>query len=216
MTDRDTCLRERQWGSMKWLAEHTLLGEVYWDDGKGARWCIGRPGTFIHRCEVIAGIGGSLVVHGDFDTARFAHYGDYADAWSRLRWMADCTDLDYYVAQKATIGAGGDPKDVWAYEPLLAEQELKAQAEEWERDGYDERAVALLRDAAERHAESEHELRTFLGENDRGWDLWEYDFGQVLAYHVVTAHMALNKCASLLRERHGVGGPPECRRRSPT
>jgi hypothetical protein len=212
MSGHDEYLNRMQWQAFAMLAEHTLLGEAYWDEGRGARWCIGRPHTFIHRCEVIAGIGGSLIVHGDFDTARFAHYGDHADAWSRLRWMADCTDLDYYVAQKATIGAGGDRNGVMAYVQRIAEQELREQADEWERDDYDARAVALLRAAAERHTEHEHELRTFLWENDKGWDLSEYEFGKVLDDHVVTSHLALNKCASLLRERHGVAGPPECRR----
>ena len=212
MSGHDEYLNRMQWQAFAILAEHTLLGEAYWDEGRGARWCIGRPHTFIHRCEVIAGIGGSLIVHGDFDTARFAHYGDHADAWSRLRWMADCTDLDYYVAQKATIGAGGDRNGVMAYVQRIAEQELREQADEWERDDYDARAVALLRAAAERHTEHEHELRTFLWENDKGWDLSEYEFGKVLDDHVVTSHLALNKCASLLRERHGVAGPPECRR----
>jgi hypothetical protein len=212
MTDHHAHVRKMQWGSMMWLTEHALLGEAYWDEGRGARWCIGRPHTFIHRCEVIAGIGGSLIVHGDFDTARFAHYGDHADAWSRLRWMADCTDLDYYVAQKAAIGAGGDREGVMEYVPRLAKQELRERADEWERDGYDARAVALLRGAAQTHTEYEHELRTFLGENDKGWDLWEHEFGKVPASHVVVSHLALNKCAALLRERHGAEGPPECRR----
>lgn len=210
--NHDEYLHQMQWHAFEMLGEHTLLGETYWDEGRGARWCIGRPNTFIHRCEIIAGIGGSLVVHGDFDTARFAHYGDHGDAWHRLLWMADCTDLGYYIEQKAAIGAGCSRAGVLQYRPELAEQELREQADEWEQGERDPRAVKLFREAAARYATYEHELQQFLHDGDQGWDLWEYKFGKVLDDHVVTSHAALNKCASLLREKYGSEGPPECRR----
>lgn len=206
-------LNKMQWQGAALLAGHDLLGETYWDKGSGARWCIGKLGSSVDRCEIIAGIGGSLVVHGDYDGARFASYGDRRDAWSRLCWMADNTDLGYYVAQKASIGGRGK-KDVLRYDERLAQSELRALADQWERDDMDLRAVKLFREAAAEHSEHEVGLRLFLHERDLGWDLWEHNFGMVLDDHVVISHCALNKCASLLREQYGDEGPPECRTRT--
>lgn len=59
--------------------DHQLLSEVYWDNGRGARWLIGKPGTRVMASEIIAGTCGSLVVHGDCDLSRFAQYSDHAD-----------------------------------------------------------------------------------------------------------------------------------------
>lgn len=71
-TNRDELVARYIWSSVSWLADHQLLGDAYWNDGAGARWEIGQPGTFVHRCEILAGISGALIVHGDFDVVRFA------------------------------------------------------------------------------------------------------------------------------------------------
>jgi hypothetical protein len=192
------------------FADHQLLGETYWDNGRGARWLIGKPGTNIHRCEIIAGTMGSLVVHGDFDVARFAHYGDRGDAWRRLLWMADCCDVGYYVAQKASIGGGHDTVRRWDAE--VAQDDLLRLAQEYaEEDGHDYSAtIDTLREAADRHFENSHEMWQFLHDAEEH-DLYEYRFGEYLAPHVIVSHVALNKCAWLLRARHGAAGPPACR-----
>ena len=207
----DEWLRQHQWTAMKMLAEHELLGETYWNEGRSAAWIIGKPGTNIHRIEIIAGIMGSLVVHGDFELSRFAHYGDRADAWSRLLWMAYSMDVGYYVAQKATIGMRRE--EVEAYEPVVAEYDL----EYWIADAKLAGNVGLasvLREALD-HVAEEHELREFLYDNDRGYDLWELRLGKVLRPHVIISHVALNKCASLLWEKYGAEGPRQCRPRPP-
>lgn len=51
--------KKAQWSAMRMLSAHELLGESYWDEGCGARWCIGEPSTFIGKTEIIAGIGTS-------------------------------------------------------------------------------------------------------------------------------------------------------------
>jgi hypothetical protein len=202
-------LARQQWNAMQQLENHVLLGEAYWDEGRGARWCIGRAGTNIGKTEIIAGIIGSLVVHGDYDSARFSCYGDRADAWSRLRWMADCTDVDYYVAQKASIG---EPRvERHDYDARVARHELIWTIQEKEREDDDVEYIGVLKEALE-HVEHREELRQFLSENDEGWDLWEHDFGRVTGWHVVVCHVALNKCAWLLREKYGDEGPPGARR----
>ncbi len=200
-----------EWRAAAMLSEHELLSEVYWAVGTGARWLIGRPTTGVYRCEIIAGTLGSLLVYGDFPPARFAKYGDNADAWDRLCWLADSTDVGYYVMQKASIGMGIPA----GYDAEVARHDLRALADDHRRDGDEQDApglIPLLEEAAERYAEREQELRAFLHAGDRGWGLWELTIGRVVPEHVVIAHVALNRCAWLLRERHGLGGPACCRR----
>lgn len=207
--------RRQQWNAFSQLAEHDLLAEEYWDDGKGARWVIGKAGTFVGRCEIIAGIGGSLIVHGDYDLCRFAHYGDRSDAWSRLRWMADSRDLDYYVAQKAAIGL--TPRDVEEYDEDVAKAELEVRLADLKAEAEpNAEMVCLVEEAlAARYITETHEqLHQFLNERDKGWGLWEWRVGRVLAFRVVMSHAVLNKCVWLLRERHGDAGPAQCRRRT--
>lgn len=209
--DADTKMRQTQWSALYWMRNHELRGEAYWDEGRGARWYIGEPGTFIHSCEIIAGVGGSLIVHGDWEPARFAH--DFSDAWSRLRWMADCRDVGYYVMQKARIGGQTDH----AYDSEVALNDLRCYTRDlvdewrhWEASEHRRKLISVIREARF-HTETEHELRQFLYENDEGWDLWEHSFGRVAPSHVVVSHIALNRLASLLRERYGNAGPPQCR-----
>jgi hypothetical protein len=193
---------------MGMLSEHELLGETYWAGGRSAAWVIGTPGTSVYKVEIIAGIMGSLVVHGDFDFARFAHFGDREDAWSRLLWMAYCTDVGYYVAQKASIGLRRQATE--EYDASVAEHDLKYWIREAETDGAAERAN-VLREALDEYADDEQELRRFLSENARTNDLWECRIGTVLRWDVIVSHVALNKCASLLWEKYGAEGPKECR-----
>lgn len=201
-----------QWRALSWFADHQLLGEDYWDEGRGARWVVGHPGTFTNRCEIFAGIGGSLIVHGDFEVVRFGHYSDHRDAFSRLCWMGMCRDVGYYVAQKASIGMGRWT-DAHRYDEDVAKADLLAKARQ-EDDELPELAE-ILREAAQEATESRRDLEDFLSRRAGGrWDAWEWigNFGRVLDSQVVIAHVALNKAASLLFEKHGDAGPPQCRR----
>lgn len=208
------CLLQDQWRAFEMLGAHELQAEAYWDEGRGARWVIGKPGTFHAKCEIFAGIGGSLVVHGDFDMVRFGHYGDRADAWSRLRWMADCTDVGYYVAQKASIGSRGRDS-VEIYDEDVARTDLLQVICDYRRERHDRRdaagAIRVLVEAARDHTESKERLYNFLYQEGGEWELWDHSsLGAALDPQVVISHVALNKCASLLRERHGKQGPPAC------
>jgi hypothetical protein len=211
----DEYMRRLQWGIADLYKNHELLDEQYWFDGSGARWLIGRPGTGVMLTEIIAGVHGSLVVHGDCDLSRFAYYSDYRDAWNRLCWMGRCQDVGYYVAQKASIGMGrsGGGKE---YDERVARHELERyvaelRGEDLQHRNQDE-LIEVLTDALE-HVEDEHELRSFLYQNDKGWDLWEHTFGRVVATPVITGHLALQRCAHLLLTKYGEEGPPACRAR---
>lgn len=196
------------------LQQHELLDEEYWNEGRGARWLVGRRTSTAGKSEVFAGIFGSLVVHGDFATMRFAAYSDRPDAWARLLWMADCSDLQYYVTQKASIGMNGIGIGN-AYDAEVAVTDLRAFAAEinadHERTSKTDRLLTLLREAEALADDGEHELRRFLYHGDPGWDLWEHHFGRIVSMDVIVAHAVLVRCAALLRVRHGAGGPPACR-----
>lgn len=210
-------LRMLQWQIASLYQDHQLLSEAYWDNGRGARWLIGRPGTNVMLSEIIAGVCGSLIVHGDCDTSRFAYYSDYPDAWSRLRWMGFCGDVGYYVAQKAHIGMGrsGGGEE---YDGEVAKHDIAQFANDARRSGYEterlKRLFEVLREAHDYHTESEYDLRAFLSRNDSGWDLWECTFGRVVPTPVITGHLAMQRCAYLLLDKYGIGGPPECSRKA--
>lgn len=208
MRASDQYLQRLQTDSAAAVAAYELREETYWNNGSGARWRLGRPQPYgyasEYACEIIAADFGTLIVHGDVEWVRFARYGG-GGAWRRLCWIADSTDLDYYVAQKACIGSGREV--VYQYNEAVARAELTEAAARWEQDGeHGQRAIRVVREAVQR-AETETELRDFLAREEP--ELWEYQFGRVLQPRVVFAHAALQKCAALLREKYG--GPPDCR-----
>jgi hypothetical protein len=213
--DRHEYLRHIQWSIASCLAEHELLGEEYWDDGRGARWVIGIPDTFVYRAEIIAGIGGSLIVHGDVDISRFAHYGDHKDAWSRLRWMAFCSDVDYYVAQKASIGMGHGRWE--EYDDEVARHDLDVLVREYEENegGYAQNGeiADLFREARE-YVHHQSELEEFFRNSYLYYSqsLFEHGMpGKVIPTPVVMGHLYLQRCAYLLLDKYGDAGPPACR-----
>jgi hypothetical protein len=214
MTAAEKHLRRLQWEIARMYENHQLLDEQYWAEGRGARWLIGQADTNVMKTEIIAGICGSLLVHGDCDTARFAYYSDHRDAWRRLCWMGCCRDLGYYVAQKYSIGMARSGAGSDTYDEEVAQDDLRRRIAEEIECGRepDDPLIVLLHEALESHTESEHELRMFLSENDKGWDLWEWRFGEVIATPVVTGHLALQRCVYLLVDKYGWDGPPACRR----
>lgn len=204
-------LRRIQWDSAAAVRHHELRDETYWSHG--ARWRLASTGSQ-YQCEIIAGAFGALLVHGDVAAVRFAS-GDAASAWALLLWLADCTDVEYYVTQKACIGSG--PETVFEYDWTIARDSMREVAEEWDRTGEESASVVdVLRRAAE-HEWTEEELGEFLCRmgaklcGGRPSALAELRFGRVLRSNVVFAHAALNKCAWLLREKYGPEGPPDCR-----
>lgn len=205
----DERLRRLQWQALALHHDLALLGEVYWNSGRSACWVIGKPGTNVFRTEILAGIFGSLIVHGDFELVRFGHYGDHADAFSRLCWMGCCTDVGYYVSQKARIGSGRSTATE-EYDEDVARHELLDHIADLERGGAEDKEIAFYREALA-HVGDVDELQQYLYENGWPWDAHEHRFGRVTSAHIITAHVALNKLVSLLFERHGPDGPPECR-----
>lgn len=220
----DERMRQIQWWALEWFRDHELLSEEYWDHGRGARWLFGKRDTFVHKLEIIAGIGGTILVHGDWKPVCFAHYSDHPDAFHRLCWMGLCTDVGYYVAQKATIGA--DRASVYTFDDDVAEHELRTEIR------FHTREARHSRESSQFELGTARKLRRALTLfREHGWDaraLAEHlythvpdicdpgpqDFGIVLESHVIIAHIACHRLVHLLRERHGPEGPVQCRARS--
>lgn len=189
------------------VAELRLLGESYWEDGRGARWLIGRPGSNFARTEIIAGICGSLVLHGDLPSCRFAT-NNTRTAFQRLLWIADTTDMGY-VTEKARVGDPGLPS--YDYDPDVARADLWRDIREIRQADGAAAHIELLTVAARQHADSEYELVGFLTSHGFG-DEALLGYGRVAGYRVVAAHACAQRCAELLRKKHGEDGPPACRR----
>ena len=205
---RSEYIRKQFWDAHSQLYRHELLAETYW--GGGARWVIGQRDSVHSRCEIIAGIFGSLIVHGDYDVCRFAHGG--GTPWDCLRWMADHTDFGYYVMQKASIGTGHS--HVWTFDADVARHDLREFLADRDEDEDFGALKHLFEEVSALDLESEAQLHAHLNESDlyHRYDLWECSFGRVPEFRVVVSWAALNKCAWLLREKYGHGGLPQCKK----
>lgn len=180
--------------------------------------------TWIMAAEIHCSFSRStILVCGDIDTIAFGHFSDDRKASLEVRerkllnWMGKCRDIEYYVAQKATIGMdGGRSGDalVWDFDRELAEKEIRswiADREKWLRwqgDGDiehgledDDTCAALKRILDEGIDDRDSVLREL-------WDTCDHDFlyshmegdgfGMVLSWRVKIAHAAIAKLCQLL------------------
>ena len=107
---------EREW----WLVRRHPDGEG-WDS--------------CYATSVYADHHGQLYVGGDISAVVFGTYGDSPDPERRVRWMGRCKDLDYYVAQKATIGMTDNRKLTEDFDSDLAALELCDHVRRLEEEG---------------------------------------------------------------------------------
>lgn len=202
-------IRWHQLHAMKLLEHNELLSETYWDDGRRANWVFGMPRSSTYLVEVFAACSGTLIVHGDWKLQRFGYYSNNSDAWNRLLWIADSPYLDY-VAEKASIGSR-HPRGGMAFDGRVAAYQIRQRAKELREDGRADIAQMLYRGAKLIEDEGDEQERLLDYFNDCGnWDHCR-DAGEVVDPNVIYTHMALNRLAALLRERHGYEGPPACR-----
>jgi hypothetical protein len=199
----DQHLRQHQWNSWRMIAEHQIKHEELAEDERTGRWVIGQPGTHIGEVEIIAGRWGTLLVHGDFDVCAFAYYGDHGDAWSLLRWMGDCTDVGYYVAQKAAIGMGNRIHEEYNADVASYELQWHLDHDHWDDDEERERFSA----AFDLVHDGDYALLDYLYNNGFNDLVMDCSFGRVLSGRVVVAHACIQKLTLLLREKYGPGGP---------
>jgi hypothetical protein len=154
--------------------------------------------------EIICLEARSIYVGGDIDGAVFA-YGPL-DPVDRVRWIGECDDLGYYVAQKARIGSPRHPECVDEWNEDLAHQELMAFFDEVKAQDpelvHDANRFDGYRLECALSAESRHEFLTeaysaFHGDFDIGEAMC--GMGVVLSPSVIYAHAALARLCVLLR-----------------
>jgi hypothetical protein len=168
-----------------------LLRKPY-ADGRGFDWTM--------AAEVISLAGGSLYVGGDIDFVIFSWYSDSADHEAKVRWMGRCSDIDYYVRQKAIIGTGREL--VEQYDEDEARASLKWHYEDCVRVGDDALAAKLAEllesGALEDRQALLHEL--YRAQPDLAADVGG-TLGMVPHPRVYYAHAALRRLCDILDER---------------
>lgn len=145
---------------------------------------------------------GKIFVGGDIRASVFA-YGPPGDTLGLIRWIGDCTDLGYYVAQKAQIGTG---ISVYGFDSFLARAELA----DWfngavtelsdsnpAKLGLIQQAVSTFNEASEASESRDVLTRDLLS---TGYDPESiHTLGDRLESWVVYAWAALNRLAELTR-----------------
>jgi hypothetical protein len=179
-------------------------------DDSGGRWLLQRPyedgaWRWDMAAEIIALAGGQLYVGGDVDFCIFAY--NNSPAAQRVRWMGLCTDVDYYVAQKAHIGTGRELTEVFDEEIAVHDlQGWLADAEEADGEDGPSHDTEKLRELLEEwrdygFPEGEHELMNELWYSGLSGDFFvdrRHMPGMVLAPRVYYTHAALARLCELL------------------
>ncbi len=172
----------------RWLLQRRYRDDTGWDSS--------------YAVEIVALWGGMLYVGGDIGPIIFA-YGPGKKHRGLVRWMGECTDLRYYVAQKAKIGMSG--YDLTSFDHEAAMGDLRDRLEDLKRDddeGYDKEIQDFqhLIDNNRRWHSSESELHeAILEELGSDWFSDMNPVGHVLKASVYYAHAALAKLCAIWR-----------------
>lgn len=161
------------------------------------RWLIqrlyedGKP-DWTYAAEVIALEGGGLYVGGDIYHIVFA-YGP-KEPVARVNWVGLCDDIDYYVAQKATIGMGHHYVEEWNSDVAKYElaERIKDDPESYEILDQDAYESALETSEPESFREFMH-----MAFGSSSYE-WVGNVGMVTTGRVVSAWAAVNKLSELL------------------
>jgi hypothetical protein len=148
---------------------------------------------------------GGIFVGGDISTMCFSCFGDSGSMEARLAWMGRCTDLDYYVAQKASIGmTGKGERLVWDWDSELAAMDIREHVATLVEEGYEltEDEKELWEDFASEAEGGEEclEVLEYRMYRDLSYDELEGlgNFGRILSSRVIYAWAALEKLCDLL------------------
>lgn len=200
--------------------------EIRYSEEEHGRWLLqGRDKaghwTGVFAAEVVALWGGRIYVGGDIQGVEFAYGPIKRGPRCLIRWMGECTDIGYYVAQKAAIGSASSRNAVEVFDAEVATEELKAlcDAERQELSEYDDgddcrhsrrhkERIEELEEIIERGCFDEHELHVALSENldsDFLCDLGAV--GMVLNSKVHYAHAAMARLCEIWKVQAANGCP---------
>jgi hypothetical protein len=165
------------------LSEHVIKQHTVISDTHSIS-LIKKPGRSEFWAEIICGVAGTVIVHGDFDMCGFR--GWYKDSWRQvLSWVAS-SHIDYLVAKASHL-----TDEVYTHEfcRQTAEEDLERYLEE-ELIDFDtcSKAKSLLYEP--------DKAREFIYNATADAELY---FGEVAASRVVFAHVAIQKLVELLK-----------------
>jgi hypothetical protein len=168
--------------------------------------------------EIIVGVGGTLIAHGDIDASIFSCFGKYDDPLQVVRWVANSSVANYLVS-KATIGmttqhTEGMTKEfdhdvaIWEMEERIKERltEIGIEDEIEDLDQIDDDEIAAWYQAIRAVGGDSWEMvRLELYENltaadcdDVGEMIW--DIGLVPAPRIYYAQAACRKLLELIEQ----------------
>lgn len=183
--------------------------ELIEGDENSRRWRIAKKyddgsimGTY--ATEVISLWGGRIYAGGDIDDCVFAYYSGTKDDdpgqnnhKDKLCWIGRCTDVLYYVAQKAMIGLTDNGKLTETWVSDVAKTELRRILKE-EGVGYGEDEREAIEDAIPLCDDSEEQVWVHLYQNlSDPYDI-PADLGKVVSARVIFAWAACRRVCQLL------------------
>lgn len=155
--------------------------------------------------EVISLAGGALYVGGDIDYVIFSWFSDSGAHEDKVRWMGRCTDLEYYVRQKAAIGTGRDLVEM--YDADEARRQLERDVDDRENDDPGDSLArelrALLSDGLDFEDRDALLHAIYEISSDFATDVCAH-LGIVTHPRVYYAHAALARLCDLLDARQGL------------
>jgi len=176
-----------------------------------------------YMTEIIVGIGGTLIAHGDIDICVFTRFGHYDDPIQVVNWVAS-SGISSYLKTKAYMGftpqSGKDLTEdfnedvaIWELERLIRDRLDERSDEMSDEDSQEDDQISAIREAIsalkngyEEWEKIREELREGLedaGCCDVGEMIW--DIGQVPAVRLFYAKAACRKLLEILR-----AGEKEC------
>jgi hypothetical protein len=175
------------------FANHTIRKRT------ACSWYCGKEGGGSeYYFEVLLGINGTTIVHGDIDTVVLNRFGSWNDPIAALGWMAGHDDLDY-VAEKARMGLsleqGHDGTTSLNAEVFIEEvrEHVAAYYGEGEGPEYEGWAERVIGWAKGGKAELEYHLATEAHDLDP--DALEdgliWSFGRIPSRRLIYAHEAV-------------------------
>jgi hypothetical protein len=192
----------KEQGDRRWV-----IAKKYEDDGS---WCD------FYLTEIIVGVYGTLIAHGDIDASIFFCYGKFDDPLQVVRWVAESNVANYLVS-KATKGMTTYHTDgitkrfdadvaIWEMEDHIKDR-LAEIEEDSDEDEIDDEEIAAWRRAIRAVGGDPWEMVRLelyddlcrAGCSDVGEMIW--DIGFVPASRIYYAQAACRKLLELLKQK---------------
>jgi len=185
--------------------------QIILDDKENGRWRIAKKTEDggvegFYATEIISLWGGRLFAGGDIDDCVFAYFSaaknlsDVDFHLAKLAWIGQCTDVGYYVAQKAAIGLSDSRKLTEEWDPDIAIEQLREMSEDEDNP---KKANEVILEAIEfcQNIGDEHLLMNLLYETlgcENYTDIIPESLGKVTSTRVIYAWAACRRLCQLV------------------